>query len=94
MLRSIVALSDAGELVSIEQLPARVRDGTGGSHVPNPTVDRLDLAAGDAQPLIDTARHAIDAALGACANHVGDAARRLGVHRSTVYRHLARRRGA
>ena len=37
-------------------------------------------------------RHAIDEALRACDHDVARAARRLGVHRSTVYRHLARQR--
>jgi transcriptional regulator of acetoin/glycerol metabolism len=37
-------------------------------------------------------RHAIDEALKACDHDVARAARQLGVHRSTVYRHLARQR--
>ncbi|MFS2054402.1 helix-turn-helix domain-containing protein [Variovorax sp. CT11-76] len=38
-------------------------------------------------------RQAIAQALQDCGHDVAEASRRLGIHRSTVYRHLARERG-
>ena len=92
-LRTVVALADAGDSVTAAALPAHLR----GMH----THVEMPCAAGAAaftpppptEPLVAITRHAIDEALKACEHDVAKAARQLGVHRSTVYRHLARERG-
>ncbi|MEI4872654.1 helix-turn-helix domain-containing protein, partial [Klebsiella pneumoniae] len=43
-----------------------------------------------AAPLADVAQQAIEQALRAAAGNVARAAAQLGVHRSTIYRHLRR----
>jgi len=89
VLKSIVALADPGDCIAVEHLPEALRcmpiaDERTGCAVAGETI-----APG---ALEDIERHGIDAALAACANNVSAAARQLGVHRSTVYRHLAGRR--
>ncbi|WP_432726005.1 sigma-54-dependent Fis family transcriptional regulator [Variovorax sp. W6] len=86
-LRAIVALADAGDAVTAADLPAHLH--TTPSSPPEPAPAH---AAPQAEPLLAITRHAIDEALKACDHDVAKAARRLGVHRSTVYRHLARQR--
>lgn len=89
VLRALVALADAGDAVTADSLPAHLRDTA-------PIADFGDFGeAATPQPnapLQTITRHAIDEALRACDHDVARAARRLGVHRSTVYRHLARQR--
>ncbi|EJL73383.1 transcriptional activator of acetoin/glycerol metabolism [Variovorax sp. CF313] len=88
-LRAIVALADTGDSVTASALPAHLLGA-------QPTVlpdDPLECAPAHAEPLQAITRHAIDEALKACEHDVAKAARRLGVHRSTIYRHLARQRG-
>jgi transcriptional regulator of acetoin/glycerol metabolism len=90
-LRAVVALADTGDSVTAAVLPAHLRDAhtvpqrqdDAPAHAPTP----------HAEPLTAITRHAIDEALKASEHDVAKAARRLGVHRSTVYRHLARQRG-
>jgi transcriptional regulator of acetoin/glycerol metabolism len=91
-LRAVVALADAGDAVTAATLPAHLQ----GTQVAHPA--HADDAAAftrppPSEPLLAITRHAIDEALKACDHDVARAARRLGVHRSTVYRHLARERG-
>jgi ActR/RegA family two-component response regulator len=45
-----------------------------------------------AVPLGDLTARAIARTLESCGGRVAETARRLGIHRSTVYRHLAQRR--
>lgn len=92
-LRAVVALADAGDAVTAAMLPAHLL-GT-----PAPAAACADANANafaappHAEPLMAITRHAIDEALKGSDHDVAKAARRLGVHRSTVYRHLARQRG-
>jgi len=82
-LKTAVALAPDGGTVERVQLVAH----------PAP----IDPAPRVATPvaLDDLTNQAIDRALLACGGRVADTARQLGIHRSTVYRHLAqRRRGA
>ena len=69
--------------------PARVQADPRSAGVGTP---RAPASAGPsasaAQPLRHQAAAAIDAALAACGGNVSAAARRLGLHRSTVHRHL------
>ena len=87
-LRSIVALADSGDSVSARELPAHL---CGTPPTPNPTA-LAEAAPSQVEPLLSVTRHAIDEALKACDHDVARTAHRLGVHRSTVYRHLARQR--
>jgi sigma-54 dependent transcriptional regulator, acetoin dehydrogenase operon transcriptional activator AcoR len=92
VLKSVTALAEPGDCISADQLPEALRC------TPIGAVDdrRAGIAAvGDGiapEALEDIERHSIDAALAACKQNVTAAARQLGVHRSTVYRHLAGRR--
>lgn len=104
-LRAVVALADVGDAVTAAALPAHLQ-GTHAAHAAHTAhadhashADRAnDVAAAfthppQSEPLLAITRHAIDEALKACDHDVAKAARRLGVHRSTVYRHIARERG-
>ncbi|MGJ7609830.1 MULTISPECIES: sigma-54-dependent Fis family transcriptional regulator [unclassified Variovorax] len=92
-LRAVAALADAGDSVTAAALPAHLQ----GMHAPVDTPCASSASAFTppplSEPLVAVTRHAIDQALKACEHDVAKAARRLGVHRSTVYRHLARERG-
>ncbi|APW40721.1 transcriptional activator of acetoin/glycerol metabolism [Rhodoferax koreense] len=100
VLRTLTALAEAGDRIGVEQLPGRI--GAGG--LPRPpgasasastpvSTPVSDLAAQPLAPLADMARDAFDRTLAQCGGQVAEAAALLGVHRSTVYRHLAARRG-
>ena len=83
VLRAMVALADEGDALGVDQLPERLVAAT---------AQRVQPRLVAAQPaLSDVVEHAIDQVLSACGGNVATAARRLGVHRSTVYRHLAQR---
>jgi transcriptional regulator of acetoin/glycerol metabolism len=94
-LRAVVALADAGDAVTAAMLPAHLL----GTPAPASAAACADANANTfaapphAEPLMAITRHAIDEALKGSDHDVAKAARRLGVHRSTVYRHLARQRG-
>ncbi len=83
VLKALAALAPEGSVVEEEALPAHVRAARG-SPVRSPSVSH------EADRLVEVTRHAIDQMLASCDGQVALAARRLGVHRSTVYRHLAR----
>jgi transcriptional regulator of acetoin/glycerol metabolism len=87
-LRAVVALADAGDSVTAAMLPAHLVGAW-----TSPPDDATPHALPHAEPLMSITRHAIDEALKACDHDVAKAARRLDVHRSTIYRHLARQRG-
>ena len=94
VLRSIVALAEPGDSISTNRLPLRVP-----AAEMQPTHRQSDRSSAEpvdtgdnAQPLAAMTRHAIDQAVEACSGNVAEAARRLGVHRSTVYRHRAQQR--
>jgi len=99
-LRSIVALAEPGEAVTAASLPAHLRAASAPSSRPSrsPTSSPAGEAMAPATtamptaPLLDMTRNAIARALQDCGHDVAEAARRLGIHRSTIYRHLARQR--
>jgi len=93
-LRAVVALADAGDSVTAAALPAHLRGMHTHTEMPCATGATAFTPPPPTEPLVAITRHAIDEALKACDHDVAKAARRLGVHRSTVYRHLARERGA
>jgi transcriptional regulator of acetoin/glycerol metabolism len=82
VLRSLIALGDAGAMIGIDALPAEVRD----ARTPLPVPAVRDVRG--VSPLEMLERDAMQAALQACGGNVSEAARRLGVSRSTLYRRL------
>ncbi|RZM04330.1 MAG: sigma-54-dependent Fis family transcriptional regulator, partial [Variovorax sp.] len=86
VLRTLVALADAGTEVGRDALPARLL-------APPASMPHASAAmppSAPAAPLADVAQQAIEQALRAAAGNVARAAAQLGVHRSTIYRHLRR----
>jgi transcriptional regulator of acetoin/glycerol metabolism len=79
-LRTLLALADAGETIGLDRLPAEFRRN-----------DEVDSSAPDAD-LQHQTHKTIDQALAECNGSVSAAARRLGIHRSTIYRRLAKER--
>ncbi|MEJ2591656.1 MAG: sigma-54-dependent Fis family transcriptional regulator [Candidatus Thiodiazotropha sp.] len=82
-LRTLLALADDGERIGIGQLPEEMR------------CRRADSGTEEAgeNSLRQRTRDAIEQALADNDGSVSAAARQLGIHRSTVYRWLARHRG-
>lgn len=79
-LRALLALTDAGETIGLDRLPAEFRWN-----------DEADPSVRDGGLQHQTYK-AIDQALAECNGSVSAAARRLGIHRSTIYRRLAKER--
>ncbi|HUD31769.1 MAG TPA: sigma-54-dependent Fis family transcriptional regulator [Variovorax sp.] len=94
VLRTLVALADPGTEVAADALPARFLSVAPPPQTPlRPAgVARSAAEAARPLPLADVAQQEIALALAATAGNVARAASRLGVHRSTVYRHLERAR--
>ena len=96
--RSWEALDDAalGELVDMagQAMRGRLRLTNGATLIGGWDAEArgggIELSV--ARPLADERAEAIDAALAAHGGNVTAAARQLGVHRSTIHRHLARPR--
>lgn len=91
VLKSLIALAEDDAEVGVCDLPPAIQGARGslaGEAAPQSVPDQDESVAS----LRDTTRHAIAQALQACGNDVTKAARLLGVHRSTVYRYLARER--
>jgi len=88
VLRSVVALAEPGDTITPEALPAQLRSVS----PPEPGLSATDGLVQTAEPLGEIARHVIEQTLQDCEGHVAQAARRLGVHRSTLYRHISRQR--
>jgi transcriptional regulator of acetoin/glycerol metabolism len=86
-LRTIAALSEPGLPVDLSALPAGIQHA---ATRPNPAAAATD----DIRPLGALTRDAIDATLKASNGNVARAARRLGIDRSTLYRHLSRQSGS
>jgi sigma-54 dependent transcriptional regulator, acetoin dehydrogenase operon transcriptional activator AcoR len=80
VLRTMIALATPGEVVGRDRLPREIFQCEA---QPAPSPHGNDLHA--------HTRHAIEQALAECNGCVSAAARRLGIHRSTIYRWLARR---
>ena len=85
VLRVLQALAEPGERVDVDALPADIRPAV---PLPARAVPALPMTEGD---LGTVTRAAMDAALSACGGNVSEAARRLGIHRPTLHRHLAAR---
>lgn len=90
VLRTLTALAESDTEIGIELLPARIQSAAvvaspAGVHESDPA-----LRATAATPLADLTHQEIRSALCAADGNVAQAAARLGVHRSTVYRHLRR----
>jgi transcriptional regulator of acetoin/glycerol metabolism len=83
VLRALVALADEGDTLGVDQLPDRFVATT--AQDPQHHLVEVEPA------LSDVVENTIDQVLSACHGNVATAAKRLGVHRSTVYRHLAQR---
>lgn len=81
-LRTLLALADDGERIGPDQLPGEMR-----RHCPDEASDSTAESS-----LQQHTRNAIEQALADNDGNVSAAARRLGIHRSTVYRWLARQR--
>ncbi len=84
-LRTACAIVGPGGTITCEVLPADIGAGT----CANTSADTAPRADGTAD-LRSVADAAIAAALASCNGNVSRAARTLGLHRSTVHRHLAR----
>ncbi|MFG1343694.1 sigma-54-dependent Fis family transcriptional regulator [Xanthobacter autotrophicus DSM 431] len=80
-LRVLQALAEPGEALTVDDLPADIR------RVPAPpcAIASAPALSGD---LDAVTRSAIEAALQAAGGNISQAARRLGIHRSTLHRHL------
>lgn len=77
----------------LDRLPPNVELMTPGgerfhARVSRPTTSAVSLCGRTAETLADAELAAMQAALAACGGNVSKAARRLGVHRSTLYRRL------
>jgi len=104
-LRTLMVLAEPGETLGLDALPADIRRRVAGGHAPAPTAGGAHDGARDdgaaiTVPLVQgeagldaITLTAMRAALDACDGNVTAAARRLGVHRSTLYRRLLDREG-
>ena len=85
-LRTVVAIADDGAMLTVASLPLQVRDAASLPASAIPHAVALESSA-----LADIADSAIEHALQVARGNVSLAAKQLGVHRSTIYRHKARR---
>lgn len=95
-LRSLVALSDTGDIVTPLYLPDHIqipKSNQEASQTGQQVPPAIALSE-QLQRLSSITRGAIDEALVESSGRVGEAAERLGIHRSTLYRHLARRKSS
>jgi transcriptional regulator of acetoin/glycerol metabolism len=81
VLRTLVVLTPPGTVIGVDRLPVGMRS----SRV-SPTADS------EPEDLRSQNLQAIEQTLEACNGCVSEAARRLGIHRSTIYRQLGTRR--
>ncbi|MFS8036865.1 sigma-54-dependent Fis family transcriptional regulator [Xanthobacter sp. AM11] len=88
-LRVLRALAEPGEEVGLEALPEDVRAPSPPAASVAPAPAGLPARPGPGGDLDAVTRAAIRAALDASGGNVSQAARRLGIHRSTLHRHLA-----
>jgi len=87
LLRTLIALADDGEVISLAGLPPEYRRG--------PTVPKAPAPAAPAEaplPLDALTRQAVEQAIAANRGNMTAAAKALGLHRSTLYRMLGRPR--
>lgn len=91
VLKSTIALAEPGAVIRLCDVSGALLSASAASPTSRPDVPTPATLVG--LSLKDAKRYAIDEALAACGYSVADAAGRLGVHRSTVYRELRRLRG-
>jgi len=103
VLRTLVALAEPGDLVAVADLPAEIAaavartDGAAPAAPSFPAPKSTPVFApepGENGELDAMMSRVIADTLAECNGRVAQAALRLGVHRSTIYRHLARQRPA
>ncbi|GAP34980.1 sigma-54-dependent Fis family transcriptional regulator [Piscinibacter sakaiensis] len=106
VLRTVLALADDGATIGPDELPrlggapaAAPAPGAAGSPASAAAAATAEATppaepSGGRLPLSALQAQAIDQALADCGGRVAEAARRLGLHRSSLYRHLARRAAA
>jgi transcriptional regulator of acetoin/glycerol metabolism len=87
VLRTTIALAEPGSVVDLAALPL------GPAMADEAAVEPEQTEAAAPSALAALTQQAIEDALAAAGGQVALAARRLGVHRSTVYRHVRRRAG-
>ena len=94
VLRTLLALAEAGSEIRADALPARF-GGVATNWRNSDTVAQRPVVPtlSPTLPLADLAQQEIGNALKAAAGNVAQAAQRLGVHRSTIYRYLQRQPG-
>ena len=85
VLRTLIALAEPQSTIGVDALPDSLR--AAAALPPSPP----SPPSGDVAPLDSMQRDAMRRALAACAGNMSEAARRLGVSRSTLYRHLRAR---
>jgi transcriptional regulator of acetoin/glycerol metabolism len=84
VLRTMIALAEPQSTLEVDALPEALR-----TSVALPIA--VAVSAGEVAPLDSLQRDAMRRALAACGGNTSEAARRLGVSRSTLYRHLRAR---
>jgi transcriptional regulator of acetoin/glycerol metabolism len=87
-LRALLILAEPGSPLRPDQLPAEIR----AVHAAGPTPTRASIApAGGercSERLDDVTKQTMRQTLAMCGGNVSEAARRLGINRSTLYRRL------
>lgn len=92
VLRTMIALADNGQMLQLEHVPEHIRAsapqavGAGAAIVPSG-----EMRGANSAMLADIEQNAIENALQRTNGNVALAARQLGMHRSTIYRHQARK---
>lgn len=91
VLRSAVVLADPGTRLKPTDLPIQATASSGESAYRQQPAAKVEPLPGQEHPLAALTQHAMDEALENHQGNVAQAALSLGIHRSTLYRHLARR---
>jgi sigma-54 dependent transcriptional regulator, acetoin dehydrogenase operon transcriptional activator AcoR len=84
-LRMLQVLADPDEPLHPDRLPPEIREGC---RLPTESIKRSPVQPCASSRLEDATKETMHRALAACGGNVSKAARRLGVSRGTIYRHL------